>query len=268
MSDASPLPFLERRPVGTERLKGTLVLIHGFPLNAHMWEPQLALADHGWRVLAPHLRGMGGPEVTTTPTIDDYAGDVVDFLDAQHVDEAVIMGLSMGGYISLALMRMAPRYIRGLVLADTRPQADTPEAVEGRRRMLASIEQRGVAGVAAVADDMLPKLLSEQTRTRQPEVVDTMRGLILSNTPAGVAGAVSALMTRPDSTATLKTIHCPTLIIVGEHDAITPPALSQGMHEAIPGSELVVIPGAGHMPNLEQPAAFNAALARFLEHRV
>ena len=102
-----------------------------------MWEPQLVLAAHGWRVIAPHLRGFdGGPADPPATSIDDYAGDVIDLLDALHIDDAVIGGLSMGGYVAFALFRHAPRYFRGMVLADTRSQADTPEGVEGRKRML------------------------------------------------------------------------------------------------------------------------------------
>ncbi len=124
--------------------RGTLVLIHAFPLNARMWEPQLALAANGWRVIAPHLRGFdGGSTDPAATSMDDYAGDVIDLLDALHVEDAVIGGLSMGGYVTFALLRHAPRYFRGLVLADTRPQADTPEGVEGRRKMLALVRRKG-----------------------------------------------------------------------------------------------------------------------------
>ena len=232
-----------------------------------MWEPQLALADHGWRVLAPHLGGAddlsGG--AGGSASMDDLAGEVVDLLDALHVDDAVIGGLSMGGYVALALFRLAPRYFRGLVLADTRTQSDTPEGIEGRKRMLALVREKGAA---AVADEMLPKLLAEATRARHSEMVARARALILANSAEAIANAITALMTRTDTTPMLQTIHCPTLILVGDRDGITPPPLSEAMHRAIAGSELVVIEGAGHLTNLEQPASFNAALARFLEHRV
>jgi pimeloyl-ACP methyl ester carboxylesterase len=195
----------------------------------------------------------------------DYAGEVVDLLDVLRIEDAVIGGLSMGGYVTLALFRHAPRYFRGMVLADTRPQADTPEGVEGRKRMLALVREKGAA---AVADEMLPKLLSDEAREHHPELVARTRALMLTNSADAIAGAITALMTRPDSTPLLQTIHCPTLILVGDRDVVTPPPLSEGLHAAIAGSELVVIAGAGHLSSLEQPAAFNAALARFLEHRV
>ena len=242
-----------------------------------MWEPQLALAELGWRVVAPHLGPVDGIDGgTSTPeapassasSMDDYAGEVVDLLDALRIEDAVIGGLSMGGYVTFALFRHAPRYFRGMVLADTRPQADSPEGVEGRKRMLALVREKGAAGVAAVANDMLPKLLSDDTRQHHPDIVERARALMLANSADAIGGAITALMTRPDSTPLLHTIQCPTLILVGDHDLVTPPPLSEALHRAIAGSELAVIEGAGHLSSLEQPAAFNAALARFLEHRV
>jgi len=231
-----------------------------------MWEPQLALAANGWRVIVPQLRGMdGGSTDQAATSMDEHAGDIVDLLDALHVEDAVVGGLSMGGYVAFALVRHAARYIRGLVLADTRPQADTPEGVEGRRKMLALVREKGPA---AVADEMIPKLLGEHTRHTRPDVAQTVRALILSSSADAIANAITALMTRADSTPLLATIHVPTLIVVGEQDTITPPALSEQMYQAIKGSEYVAIPDAGHLSNLEQPEAFNAALARFLEHRV
>jgi len=266
--EALPPPeFSTSRPRGHGGgLLGTLVLIHGFPLSARMWEGQLGLAAQGWRVIAPQLRGFDHtPSPSVASSMDDYAGDLVDLLDGLHIDQAVIGGLSMGGYVTFALFRHAARYFRGMVLADTRAQADAPPAVEARQRMLQAVNEHGSA---AAADEMLPKLVCDATRARRPEVTDALRAMIVGNTRETVAGAIVALMTRPDSTPLLPTIHCPTLILVGDQDAITPPALSEEMQRGIPGAELVVIPEAGHMSNIEQPVAFNAALARFLERRV
>ena len=260
------LRYLERTPPPDARARGVLVLLHAFPLNARMWEGQLALAGRGWHVVAPQLRGVDGAAGDPpTASIDDYAGDVVDLLDALHVTQAVVGGLSMGGYAAFAMLRHAARYVQALILADTRPQADTPEGVEGRRTMLQLVQQNGPA---AVADEMIPKLLGETTRRTRPEVVEHVRSLVLANSAESIAGAVRALMTRPDATPLLQTIHVPTLILVGDEDTVTPPPLSEEMHRAIPGSELVIVNGAGHVSNLEQPAIFNDALARFLDHRV
>jgi len=231
-----------------------------------MWERQLALAGEGWRVVAPQLRGFdGGTSDPPASAIDDYAGDVIDLLDGLHVDEAVIGGLSMGGYIAFAILRHAARYVHALVLADTKSQADSPDAVEGRKRMLQLVRDKGAP---AVADEMLPKLLGETTRRDRPDVVEQVRALALANSSAAIAGAISALMTRPDSTPLLPTIRVPTLILVGAEDTVTPPSAAAEMHRAIAGSELVQIPAAGHLTNLEQPELFDAALGRFLAHRV
>ena len=241
-----------------------------------MWEPQLSMAKNGWRVLAPHFRGMDDPATASsessslpqawpTPTVDDYAGDVIDLLDSLKVEDAVFVGLSMGGYVAFSLFRLAARYVRGLVLADTRATADTPEAVEGRKRLLGVLRERGPS---AVADEMIPKLLGATTQREQPAVGGQIRSLALSNPATAIAGAIHVLMTRPDSTETLAGIHCPTLIIVGEEDTLTPPAMSRDMLRAIGGSELAVLPKAGHLSSIETPELFNAALARFLEHRI
>ena len=253
-------------PPATERLRGVLVLLHAFPLNARMWEGQLALADAGWRVIAPHFRGFDGDTGDPPATsLEDYAGDVIDLLDALHIKQAVAAGLSMGGYTAFAMLRHAARYVQALVLADTRPEADTSEAIEGRRKMLELVQARGPA---AVAEEMLPKLLGETTRRTRPDVVDRVRTLVLSNSAVAVAGAVRAMMTRPDSTPLLSTIHVPVLSLDGDEDTVTPPAIAEQMHGGIAGSELTIIAGAGHLSNLEQPEAFNGALAHFLAHRL
>lgn len=248
------------------RQRGALVLLHAFPLNARMWEGQLALSDRGWRVIAPQFRGFdGGSGDPPAQSVDDYAGDVIDLLDALHIHEAVVGGLSMGGYVAFAMLRHAARYVHGLILADTKAQADTPEGVEGRKRM---IELVGAQGPTAVAEEMIPKLLGETTRRTRPDIVDQVRALAISSSTDATTGALRAMMTRPDSTPLLSTIHMPALMIVGEEDTVTPRATAEEMHRGIAGSELVAIPAAGHLTNLEQPTAFDAALARFLDKRV
>jgi 3-oxoadipate enol-lactonase len=260
------LRYLEAMPRPDVRTRGTLLLIHAFPVNARMFEAQLALSEHGWRIVAPQLRQFDHADDEPAATsMDDYAGDVVDLLDALHIDEAVIGGVSMGGYIALAMFRRSPRYFQGLVLADTKSEADTAEGVAGRKRMLELVRAKGPS---AVADEMIPKLLGSTTRATQPELVDRVTALVRSSSSGAIAGAIEALMTRADSGPLLSSIHCPTLIVVGEEDTVTPKPAADAMHRAIAGSELVTIRQAGHLANLEQPAAFNAALARFLEHRL
>jgi pimeloyl-ACP methyl ester carboxylesterase len=231
-----------------------------------MWEPQFTLAELGWHVLAPQFRGFdGGSSDPPAASVDDYAADVVDLLDALHIQDAVVAGLSMGGYVAFALFRLAPRYIRGLILADTRSQADAPEGRVGRQQMLQRLAE---LGPPAVADEMLPKLLGQSTLARRPEVVDLVRRLALANSSEAIAGAIRVLMTRPDSTPLLGGIHCPTLVLVGDEDTITPRVRAEELQRGIAGAELAVIAGAGHLPNLEQAEAFNGALGRFLTHRI
>ncbi|HWW83768.1 MAG TPA: alpha/beta fold hydrolase [Vicinamibacterales bacterium] len=253
-------------PSASRRDRGALILIHGFPLNARMWEPQLALAEGGWRVIAPHLRGMdaapGGP---TAATLDDFAADIVDLMDALHIENAVIGGLSMGGYTAFALLRLAARYFRGLILADTRSEADTVEGVAARKRMIQLV---GEKGPLAVVDEMMPKLLGTTTRENRPELVDQVRSLALASSSEALAGAIRAMMGRPDSTPLLSTIHVPTLVLVGEEDGLTPVENARDLHRQIPGSDLRLIPMAGHLSNLEQPEAFNDAVGHFLSRRV
>ena len=268
MPSVGRLRFLEALPApeSPKRRRGALVLLHAFPLSGRMWEAQLALASHGWHVIAPNVRGVDGQDADPPAnTIDDYAADIIDLLDGLHVEEAVVGGLSMGGYVAFALLRHAPSYVRALILADTRSQADTPEGVAGRNRMLQLVEEKGPPGVA---DEMLPKLLGETTRRTRPDVVERVRALALSSPASAITGALRALMTRPDSTPLLQTMHMPTLVIVGAEDTVTPPSAAQELHRGIAGSELVEIPLAGHLTNLEQPELFQAALARFLSHRV
>lgn len=243
-----------------------LVLLHAFPLGARMWEPQLALAGHGWHVVAPYLRGFGGGRMQAgaTMTMEDYAGDVADLLQTLGVERAVIGGLSMGGYVALALLRSAPELFRGLILADTRADADSAETRLNRERMMALAK---TAGASAIADDMMPRLLGATTHAARPVAEATVRALIQSNTPDVIAAALHAMMTRSDSTALLPGVAVPTLVIVGDEDVITPPPLSAGMATAISGAELVVLQQAGHLASLEQPELFNAAVARFL-HRL
>lgn len=270
------LRYIEAQPAASMRPRGTLVFLHAFPLNARMWEPQFALAERGWRLIAPQFRGFDGaaggqvslvPQGETCPptTMDDYAGDVIDLLDALRVQEAVVCGLSMGGYVAFAMLRHAPRYLQGLILADTRPQADAAEGVKGRERMLQVLEAKGPP---AVADEMLPKLLGETTRRERSDLVEHVKGLVLANGAGAIAGALHALKSRPDSTPLLASIHVPTLIVAGEEDTVTPPAVAEEMRRAIAGSDLSIISEAGHLSNLEQAQAFNATVARFLDHRV
>ncbi len=242
-----------------------VVLIHAFPFSADMWRAQLNRVPDGWRFIALDLPGFGGSSIAgeQPPSMDDYAADVLDLMDALAIERAVIGGLSMGGYITFALFRKASARFSGMILADTRPQADTPEGLKGRRALL---ELARTSGVRAVADDLIPKLVGETSRRERPHVVDEVRRLIEASSVDGVTGAIHALMTRQDSTPDLARICCPTLVIVGREDPVTPVQDAERMHEAISDSRIVVLPRAGHLSNLETAEEFSGALGDFLAH--
>lgn len=235
-----------------------------------MWRPQLDRVPGGWRFIAPDFRGFRPPGSAPHPSattaaastsVDDYARDVLELMNELGIEAAVIGGLSMGGYVSLALHRLAPERFAAMVLADTKAAADTEEGKAGRR---ATAEKLRAEGVDAVVEAMLPKLLGETTRKEQPHITDDVRRLATANEPQAIDEAIHALMTRPDSTSTLARIALPALVVVGEEDTLTPLADAQCLAGGIQGSELVVIPHAGHLSNLEAPDVFSAALAEFL----
>jgi pimeloyl-ACP methyl ester carboxylesterase len=240
-----------------------VVLLHAFPFCADMWRPALERVPEGWRFIAPDLRGFG-PDAAAGParlTLDDMAADVELLLDGIEVERAVIGGLSMGGYVTFALFRRAPARFSGTILADTRPQADTPEGRSGRRKL---IESAQTGGAAAVADAMLPKLLGRTSKARRPALMAQVRQMIEREGVGGIVAALEAMLSRPDSTPDLARIACPTLVIVGDEDELTPPADAELMQNHITRSRLVVLPEAGHLSNLEAPDGFTLAVSDFL----
>lgn len=238
-----------------------VVFLHAFPLNHTMWAAQTgALAAH-CRCIAPDVRGFGASSAAPPWTMDRFADDVAAVLDAAHVERAVIVGLSMGGYVSFAFWRRHRGRVRALVLADTRATADDEPSRERRRQV---IELARAQGSEAVADRQVTGLLGRTTREKHPDLVTSVRRILASASVEGIIGASEAMIARPDSSATLATIEVPTLIVVGDEDAITPTRDARAMHTGIPGSRLEVLPGAGHLSNLERPAAFNTVLGEFL----
>ena len=241
-----------------------LVLLHAFPIGANLWEPQVKSVPAGWRLITPDLRGFGGSTETDSVnslSMADYAADVVDLLDELGVTRAVIGGCSMGGYVALALYQSAAQLFEGLVLANTRAGADSPESRANRRNMLALLDREGASGVAR---EMMPKLLGKTTHESNSNSESYIRRLIKQQSPIAIRSAIQRMMHRPDSTLLLAQVSVPTLVITGAEDEMIPVEESRKMAAAIPGAKLVIIPGAGHLANLEQPEAFNAALNEFL----
>lgn len=238
-----------------------LVFLHGFPHDRTLWSPQLsALVDH-CRCVAPDLRGFGESTVTGPYTMDQYADDVAALLNHLQIRRAVIVGLSMGGYVAFALWRRRPELVRALVLADTRSGADSDEGRVKRKQLVALALERGSG---AVADAQISGMLGKTTRETHPDIVESVRQMLSSAPVDGIVGALHAMMDRPDSGPTLSTITVPTSILVGDEDALTPVKDARSMHEAIPSSRLEIIRGAGHLSNLEKPAAFNHVLSEFV----
>lgn len=239
-----------------------VVLLHGFPFNRSMWREQAASLRASYQIITPDLRGQGESELSeTATTMATMASDVAALLDELKIERAVVGGLSMGGYVTLAFYHLYPERVRALVLADTKAQADTLEAREMREQQALKILREGMS---SIADAMLPKLLANETLNAQPEIVARVREMILSTQPRGAAAALRGMAVREDRTSLLPQIDVPTLVIVGSEDAITPPELSRAMHQEIRGSRLEVIAGAAHVSNLERPSEFNRALQTFL----
>lgn len=243
----------------------SILFIHGFPFNSSMWEPQLADLSDMVRVIAPDLRGHGLSDAVPGPyTMDLLAGDCARLLEHLSVNGPVVVcGLSMGGYVALEFYRQYPEYVDALILASTRAGADTAEGKANRDKLAAAAREKGVD---AVIEAMLPNLLSPYTRENDPDLIEYVEEMMRSTSVEGIVGALMGMKERPDSRPTLAEIDVPTLIIHGADDKTIPVSEAEAMHEAIEDSQLVIIDGAGHLPNLEQPDAFNDAIMDFLEN--
>lgn len=240
-----------------------LVLVHAFPLDRRMWAGQADELSDTHRVLTPDVFGFGESGLPAGGwTMDSFADALADWLTALEIDKAVVGGLSMGGYVALAFARRRPSWVRGLILADTRAEADSAEAKANREKTIALAEEKGAAGVI---EQMLPKMVSDHTRTHRPEVVAAVRSIATGQTTAGVVAGVRALRDRPDSTAALAGFRFPVLVLVGADDALTPPSAAQAMIDKLPDAASEQFATAGHLSNLETPAEFTAAVRRWLK---
>lgn len=242
----------------------TVLLLHGFPFNRSLWREQVEALCDRYRVITPDLRGFGEtrPLGEEPATMSEMAEDVAALMDEIGIERFALGGLSMGGYVSFAFYRRFPLRVRALILADTRPQADTDDARENRQRQASQALSEGMSGIV---DAMLPKLLTPATLTERKDVTERLTTMMMSTDPRAAAAALRGMAVRPDQTYLLARILAPTLIIVGSEDRITPPADAEVMHREIRGSRLEVIEGAGHVSNLERPSEFNRALRDFLD---
>ncbi|MBB1153910.1 MULTISPECIES: alpha/beta fold hydrolase [Amycolatopsis] len=235
-----------------------LVLLHAFPLDARMWDPVRAPLAERLRVITPDQRGLGRsplPDTEAEPDLADAARDVVALLDKLELDQVVLGGCSMGGYLAMAVLRQAPERVGGLILIDTKAAADTPEAAQTRLDVANRAEAEGVKDW--LADGNLPNLLAD---TASADVRARVRELIDAQPASGVAWAARAMRNRPDSVDLLRETDVPALVIVGERDAITPLDAANTMVEALPDATLAVLPDVGHLTPLEDPAGVVEAI--------
>mgnify|MGYP000400979838 CR=1 FL=1 len=236
-----------------------LLFVHGFPLSAEMWYPAIDALAGQHRCIAPDLRGHGRSDAWPAADIATHAADLATVLDAVGEHRPVVLiGLSMGGIIGFEFFRRYRARLRALVLVDTRANAETPEGVAAREAVaLAALRD----GSQTAADGMIDRLFAP---TAPADLKRYWHGVMARTPPIGVAAAARALATRPDSQPTLARIDCPTLIVVGQHDVITPPDVLRQIHAGVSGSRFEVIANAGHMPPVEQPEAFVSVVRRFL----
>jgi pimeloyl-ACP methyl ester carboxylesterase len=253
---------IDERLVGFDlQGQGTpLLLMHAFPVDRSMFQAQLMALTPVARVLTFDVPGMGESEPGPC-TMNDIADLAARLLDEHGIEKAFVGGVSMGGYASFAFVRRHAQRLRGLVFADTKPEADTEDAKKGRRELAAVARQKGANEIAT---RMLPKLLGQTTSLERPEVVERVRTMIQRANPESIARLLESLAQRADSTTLLAEIKVPALVIAGAEDAIIPAAAAKVWAGQIPGARFVQIPQSGHLPNIETPSAFNSEIEAFL----
>ena len=240
-----------------------VVLVHGFPLDHTMWNAQIDALSENYRVIVPDLRGFGQSGVTGgTVTMQQFADDLAGLLDAVEAEAPVVLcGLSMGGYVALQFWQRHGSRLAGLILCDTRAVTDSPDVATARLEMAQRVVREGPA---PLVDGMMPKLFGPSTAEDRPELVDSLRHVMINTAPKGIAAAARGMARRPDMVAGLAEIDCPTLVFAGEHDAISTRDEMREIARAIPRARFVEIAGSGHMSPMERPAEVNAAILEFL----
>jgi pimeloyl-ACP methyl ester carboxylesterase len=239
-----------------------IIFVHGYPFNRSLWSDQVDALSDRYRVITVDLRGFGESSSSDSPaTMSRMAQDISRLLDKLEISQATFAGLSMGGYVLLAFYKQFANRVSALVLADTRASADNEEGKKVRAQQAETILAEGMAGTA---DAMLQKLLTPETVAKRAEIVKRVRDMMVKTKPEGAAAALMGMAGRDDQTDLLSQIHCPTLILVGRTDPITPVADSELMHHKIKNSKLIVIENAAHVSNIEQVDIFNSELKKFL----
>jgi 3-oxoadipate enol-lactonase len=234
-----------------------VVLIHGFPFDLSTWKAQVAALKARFQVLTYDLRGLGHSELGPAPQpLEAYVDDLCALLDSLGIAKAAVAGLSMGGYIALRGVQREGARFWALALCDTKAEADSDEGKLGRANGIKALRQHGAK---PFAKGMLPKLLARPGTEAGRRLLKLMQ----SQSVDGMANALAAMQGRTDSTLALKGLRLPVLVLAGKEDLLMPAALSRSLARKIKGSQLKLLPGAGHVSNLEAPSAFNRALADF-----
>lgn len=241
-----------------------VIFVHGFPFSKEMWKPQVEAFKKEYYVITYDVRGHGASDVGDGQySVEYFVDELIGLLDHLKISKAVVAGLSMGGYIALRAVERSPERFRGLVLCDTRSEADGNEGKIKRAMQAATVK---VDGMKKFAELFLKAVFYEKTFESNPAAVNIIKTIIETSSPLAVAGTLLALAARTDTTASLYKIAIPTLILVGQHDTLTPPSASHAMKDKIPGAELHLIPNAAHLSNMEQPEEFNLRLLNFLKN--
>lgn len=239
-----------------------LLLVHGFPLDHGMWRPQVEALRDECRCIIPDLHGLGTSPLAEDPaTMEGFALALKTLLDKLEIEQAVVCGFSMGGYVALAFQELYPERLRGLILCSTRSVADNGHAKLARAT---TAENALTRGMAELAPKMAADLLSKRTQKDHPELVAEVEEIIARQQPTGVAAASHGMALRPDRTDQLARIGVPVLILAGDADTLIDPAHGEAMAKHVSNGHLVIIPGGAHLVNMERPTAFNAAVVRFL----
>lgn len=238
-----------------------VVLLHAFPFDSGMFEPQRDAFAAAAALLTPDLPGFGSSEMVPGLTVDLAAARVAAFLDRNGWDRAVVGGVSMGGYVAMAFARLFPARVRGLILADTKAEPDDDAAKANRAKAIGAVRTNGVS---AFVDGQLANVLGATTRQTDPNTVERIRAIGRRQSADGIVAGLEMLRDRPDARPGLAGVNAPVLIVVGEEDEITPPKAAESLKALVPHATLVRIPRAGHLANYERPVEFNAAVQSFL----
>jgi len=243
-----------------------VVLLHPFPCHHEFWDPVAAMLESRYQLVLPDLRGHGDSGIGDGPALmQKHASDIARVLDAAGVGGAVFIGCSIGGYILFEFWRRFRARVTSLALCDTRPQADT---AEGRANRLKSADSVLESGTEPFFQTMIPRLMGSTTVRTRPDLVDGARAMMRKMSAEDISLVLHGMAERPDSTADLKTINFPTMIVIGEEDVLSPVSDGELMRQNIVGSQLKVIPKAGHYAPWEQPKAVGEILRQFLDRAV